>query len=137
MLEDGGEKGRWTEALGFRNLPPMKISALVASVAWVVALVACNGGAGPDSTQVGAPCTHDSDCVKSCLKTGDFGAGMCTVPCASDGDCPAGGTCIKSGGGVCAPACGAASDCTDFGATWTCGNEDGIAGSSVMVCRLP
>ena len=95
---------------------------------------------GPSSREVGAACTTAtaaSDCTTTCLVYGDFGPGMCSRPCASNGDCPTGATCVQVGTGMCVVACSTTADCSGYPQGWVCGVEDAVGGGLVNVCRLP
>jgi hypothetical protein len=110
-------------------------------VAWSVflSLVSCGGGtAGPNSTVVGAACTADTQCQQECLiNDRHFPGGMCTIPCASDGDCPAGSFCIAEEGGVCVVACSTDADCAGFGRGFACDQEGRQTGGEASICRVP
>lgn len=112
----------------------------------LLAVAACGGagtgtgapGIGPTGTTVGATCRSNADCASLCVSSDAF-AGMCSVACRSDVDCPDGTSCVQyQGGGICAVACSAPADCAGFGSAYTCDNKDRFgAQGSAMVCRIP
>jgi hypothetical protein len=98
----------------------------------------CGGGnSGPSSEEVGAACTVPADCTTTCLVHGDFGPGMCSLPCASDQDCPTDAACVQVGTGMCVVACSIDADCAGYPQGWVCGEEDAVGGGQTLVCRLP
>ena len=121
-----------------RSVRMSLVSHALAAAAVVVlsTIAACAGAAGPNSQDVGAPCSADSQCEDRCFKSADFGDGMCSVNCRVDQDCLDGASCLQTGGGICAVECKAPADCSGFGPTWTCGAEDHIGSGQVLVCRV-
>jgi hypothetical protein len=91
---------------------------------------------GPQSRMIGGRCTTDSDCVSRCLTDATtFPGGYCTVPCASNGDCPARSTCVAREGGICMATCQVTRDCSDYGAGYKCARQTSQgAGSDPLAC---
>lgn len=93
---------------------------------------------GPHGTLVGAACTADSQCQTSCLiDDRHFPGGMCTVPCASDAECPSGSACVAHMSGLCVLTCRAAADCAGLGRGYDCGTDERTTGGPVSVCLVP
>jgi hypothetical protein len=102
-------------------------------------LVSCGDIAvGPNSTSVGAACTADNQCQHQCLiDDRHFPGGMCTLPCATDANCPAGSFCIEQSSGICVAGCHVDADCTGFGRGFVCDRETRATGGDAMICRVP
>jgi hypothetical protein len=97
-------------------------------------VTACGGhGEGEIDDVVGAACGSDRDCEARCYIGGDFPGGFCSLPCASDNDCPTDTYCMSESGGVCMFAC-PAFDCTRLGPGWECRDRSRQNGGSVNVC---
>jgi hypothetical protein len=116
-----------------RNLIPAMGMLLVCAAA------SCGDiSVGPHSATVGAACTTSADCATQCLLDDrHFPGGMCTVPCASDADCPHGSVCLDTMSGICVTACARNEDCAGFGRGFVCDSSDGIGGAAVSICRVP
>ncbi len=97
-------------------------------------VAACGGhGQGDIDDIVGAACATDRDCDSRCYLGGDFPGGFCSLPCASDNDCPGDTYCIDEAGGVCMFAC-PVFDCTRLGPGWECRDKNRQNGGHVPVC---
>ena len=98
----------------------------------------CGSDVGPHGSLVGGACSTNSDCSSRCVTGSHYPGGMCTLSCDSNVNCPSGTSCIDEAGGICAVDCRAPSDCTLFGAPYTC-DARGLKGSdgSALVCRAP
>jgi hypothetical protein len=110
---------------------------LFVTVAW---LTSCGDitVVGPNNKTVGAACTANSDCTGMCLASGHFPAGMCTIACTTNGDCPSGSICADEEGGLCLASCHVDADCTRFGAGLVCHTEGTTTGSTpISFCRAP
>jgi len=103
----------------------------------VLGTLGCADVAGPDSVVVGGACTTDVDCERRCTHHGEFGAGMCTVSCITDNDCPEGAVCLEPDGGICGVSCASDRDCVDFGRAFVCKAKKRRSGGDALVCRLP
>jgi len=109
---------------------------------WLVALASLSCGnivvVGPEGTLVGAPCTVDGQCDKTCLiDDRHFPSGMCTVPCTTDAECPSGSVCVAHNGGQCVFACAGDTSCQGFGRGYVCGSSERAAGGTASVCLVP
>jgi hypothetical protein len=82
----------------------------------VVALFGCGGGSvGKDGDVVGGACGSSGECAggSSCLTASMYPAGMCTVDCETQADCPDGTVCVTESGGTCLLGCNEAGDCRE------------------------
>ena len=84
---------------------------------------ACGHGNGDIDRLEGAACISDRDCDHLCYQGGDFPGGFCSVPCATDLDCPADSLCMSEAGGVCMFTC-PPFDCGYLGTGWVCKDRD-------------
>lgn len=116
----------------------------------IVAVCALSCGADPESIEdhetgtsdavIGDPCSSHDECFSRCLtdndSPSDYPGGFCSVPCASDADCPPDAACIDKDGGVCLFTCGPHGDfdCAFLGSGWRCNDKDSIADREVFVC---
>lgn len=91
-------------------------------------------GPGPGGALVGAACASDAMCQVRCVGGHAFPGGMCTVPCRSDFDCPAGTACMDDQGGICGVLC-SAGNCAAFGPGWHCATHNDVNGGQIAVCR--
>ena len=95
---------------------------------------------GSTDSLIGDPCTASADCVSTCYLDddvpSDFPDGFCSVPCASDADCPADAACIDKKGGLCLLTCGRDGDfdCTFLGPGWRCDDKDNFLEQEIFVC---
>jgi hypothetical protein len=95
---------------------------------------ACGGhDTGDIDDVIGAACSTDRDCESRCYSGGDFPGGFCSLPCASDNDCPGDTYCMSESGGVCMFAC-PVFDCSRLGPGWECRDENRLNGGNVSVC---
>lgn len=103
-------------------------------VSLFVVLVACGGhDLGDIDDVVGAACVDDRDCAYRCYKGREFPGGFCSIPCASDRDCPADTYCMENSGGVCMFVC-PEFDCDRLGRGWECRNRSRRGGGNIEVC---
>ena len=97
-------------------------------------VAACGGhDAGEIDDVIGAMCSTDRDCDSRCYSGGDFPGGFCSIPCASDNDCPSDTFCMSESDGVCMYAC-PEFDCSRLGNGWECRDRDRQNGGRVTVC---
>ena len=65
--------------------------------------------AGPPPTQIGTPCTADTDCDATDYCVTELEGGLCTRDCSTDEDCGTGSSCIvvdpRSGAAICLASC--------------------------------
>ena len=110
--------------------------ALCVGTAW---LVSCGDitVVSPTNKTVGSSCTTSADCAQMCLQSGHFPAGMCTIPCTSNANCPSGSICADEEGGVCLAACHTDADCAPYSAGFVCHTETTSTGTTVGFCRAP
>jgi hypothetical protein len=92
---------------------------------------------GPTNKTVGSACTANTDCAQMCLQDGHFPAGMCTIACTSNANCPSGSACVTEEGGVCLATCHADADCAPFNASFVCHSETTASGAALGFCRAP
>jgi hypothetical protein len=115
-------------------------SMLLVTLAWLSLFTSCGDitVVGPNNKTVGAACTASTDCAGTCLLDGHFPAGMCTITCTTDANCPSGSVCVDEEGGVCLASCRTDADCAAFAAGFVCHAEGGTTGSTpVSFCRAP
>jgi hypothetical protein len=106
------------------------------SLAFICALfvAACGGHElGEIDDVVGSSCATDRDCDSRCYRGDDFPGGFCSLPCASDNDCPGDTFCMSESGGVCMFAC-PAFDCRRLGSDWECRDKSRQNGGRANVC---
>lgn len=97
-------------------------------------VAACGGhDEGDIDNVIGSACTTDRNCDNRCYLGGDFPGGFCSIPCASDNDCPSDTLCMQKEQGVCMFAC-PQFDCSRLGAGWGCHDEDRLSGGKANVC---
>lgn len=99
----------------------------------MLVFAACGHSSGDIDNLVGTACSRDADCARQCYVGGAYPGGFCSVPCASDADCPGDTVCIDKSGGVCLFAC-PQFDCSRLGPGWRCNNKDLVSGGSENVC---
>jgi hypothetical protein len=107
-----------------------------ATLSALLLAAACSGGedVGVDGDVVGGPCAAADDCAdgSTCITSGDFPGGQCSVACSSDAQCPDGTRCISNKSGVCLLSCASAADCRG---DYKCEDESLESGDgSVLVC---
>ncbi|MEQ9323983.1 MAG: hypothetical protein RIF41_32765 [Polyangiaceae bacterium] len=122
--------------------PSVTIAAIVLVTPAVGAMAGCSDSftsaeVGPDSTAVGATCDTDDDCEQMCVNGDDFGAGMCTGPCANDDECPSLSACAQVEEGLCAVTCSSHAACEGFPDGFGCHEKDRVGGGAARVCRIP
>jgi hypothetical protein len=100
-------------------------------------LIGCHGGhdVGTIDTTIGGACATDRDCDVRCFQDNNdhFPGGFCSLPCASDLDCPTDTACVDIQGGVCMFLC-PAFNCGQLGAGWSCHDHDHVGGGKSNVC---
>jgi hypothetical protein len=106
----------------------------------LMALASCGEiTVGPQSKSVGAACTADAQCARTCLVDDQhFPGGMCTLPCATNADCPSGSVCAAEHSGLCVVSCAVDADCAAFGRGFVCDHEQLQSGTGeASICRVP
>jgi len=115
----------------FRGLTLAILAGCVATV------VGCGqDDVGPQSRMIGGRCTNDGDCVRRCFVDAVvFPGGYCSVPCASNDDCPARSSCVAREGGICMATCQATKDCGAYGPSYQCARQTSQgAGGDPLAC---
>ncbi len=77
------------------------------------ALAGCGSEVGPAGAQVGGPCVDTLSCASGsyCLEGPSYPAGVCTVACNTDAECPGDSVCVAQGSGSCLLVCTVDADC--------------------------
>lgn len=89
---------------------------------------------GTTDSVIGDPCFTDADCLTRCYTDQDkFPGGFCSVPCASDADCPSDTRCAGTEGGVCLFEC-PPFDCTFLGPGYRCDDKKNPFDQTIFVC---